>query len=315
MSKGFCTGGNMKSITIGPNEEGQRLDRFLSKYLNNSSRTNLFKLIRKKVFKVNGVKIKEDYFLKNGDILEIYLSDETLNSLVKEAAPIEAEDVDLDIIFEDDELLVVHKPKGLLTHPDQNEYKNTLSSKVQIYLRHLATRTFKPAPIHRLDKNTSGVVLFAKTYEALKKYNALMREREIHKYYICVVEGTVSQAGEVKGFLTKDEASNKVRLTSFDRDDSKLCHTLYKPIKNMGYFTLVEVELLTGRSHQIRASMAFIGHPIVGDVKYGAKKVKNVENQLLHGYKVCIGERTFSCDSEEINAFLTLHSPNGRWSE
>lgn len=302
----------MKQMTIGPNEEGQRLDRFLLKYFNNSTRTNIFKLIRKKVFKVNGVKIKEDYFLQLGDVLEIYLSDETFETLIKEVKLVPAEEVNLDIIFENDELLVVHKPKGLLTHPDQNEFKNTLSSKVQIYLKHLATRTFKPAPIHRLDKNTSGVVVFAKTYEALKKYNALMRERQIKKYYLCVVEGILKEAGEVEGYLTKDELKNKVVLTAQDRDDSKFCHTLYKPLKSFKGFTLVEVELLTGRSHQIRASMAYMDHPIVGDIKYGARKMKNVENQLLHGYKVCIGEHTFTCESLEIEDFVKQHSPNGR---
>ena len=294
----------MKAITIGKNEDGQRLDRFLLKYLNNSTRSNIFKLIRKKVFKVNGVKIKEDYFLKDGDLLEMFLSDETLASLMTEEVQATAEEADLDIIFEDDEILVVHKPKDLLTHPDKNEYKKTLASFVQIYLKHLATRTFKPAPIHRLDKNTSGVVVFAKTYDALKRYNEMMRERKIQKFYQCVVHGTVSQAGEVIGYLTKDEESNKVRLSAHSDDEGKYCHTKYRPLQRFDNYTLLEVELLTGRSHQIRASMAYINHPIVGDVKYGGRRMANVDNQLLHGYKVVIGDRSFSCESEDIQAFI-----------
>ncbi len=294
----------MKAITIGKNEDGQRLDRFLLKYLNNSSRSNIFKLIRKKVFKVNGVKVKEEYFLKEGDILEIFLSDETMDTLMTEEAPITAEEADLNIIYEDEELLVVHKPKDLLTHPDKNEYKKTLASFVQIYLKHLATRTFKPAPIHRLDKNTSGVVVFAKTYDALKRYNEMMRERQIQKYYQCIVHGRVAAAGEVLGYLTKDEESNKVKLMAHSDDEGKFCHTKFKPLQQLGNYTLLEVELLTGRSHQIRASMAYIGHPIVGDIKYGGRRINNVENQLLHGYKVVIGEHVFTCESEDIQSFI-----------
>lgn len=301
----------MKSLTIGKNEDGQRLDRFLLKYLNNSSRSNIFKLIRKKVFKVNGVKVKEEYFLKEGDVLEIFLSDETLAGLITEEAPVTAEEADLNIIYEDEEILVVHKPKDLLTHPDKNEYKKTLASFVQIYLKHLSTRTFKPAPIHRLDKNTSGVVVFAKTYDALKRYNEMMRNREIQKYYQCVVHGKVTEAGEVIGYLTKDEASNKVSLSAQSDDEAKYCHTKYRPMQQLGNYTLLEVELLTGRSHQIRASMAYIGHPIVGDSKYGGKRMKSVESQLLHGYKVVINDRSFTCESEEIQAFIN-DAPYGR---
>ncbi len=294
----------MKVIQIEKNEDGQRLDRFLMKYLNNSTRSNIFKLIRKKVFKVNGVKVKEEHFLKEGDMLEIYLSDETLATLIKEVKQVTAEKADLNILFEDDEILVVNKPSGLLTHPDQTEYKKTLASFVQIYLKHLATRTFKPAPIHRLDKNTSGIVIFAKTYDALKRYNEMMRQREISKYYKCVVHGNVKSAGEVIGYLTKDEESNRVTLMSESTDESKYCHTKYKPLKQIGGYTLLEVELLTGRSHQIRASMAYIDQPIVGDVKYGGRRHKNVKYQLLHGYKVIAGDKTFTCDSEEIEHFM-----------
>lgn len=304
LNKWKVRGKNMKVVHIGTNEDGQRLDRFLLKYLNNSSRSNIFKLIRKKVFKVDGVKLKEDYFLKAGDALEIYLSDETLASLMTELPQVTAEEADLDIVYEDDELLVVHKPAGLLTHPDKTEYKKTLSSFVQIYLKHLATRTFKPAPIHRLDKNTSGIVVFAKTYEALKRYNEEMRERNIHKYYQCVVRGVIREAGEVVGYLTKDEETNRVSLDLDEGDDAKYCHTKFKPLEVKGQFTLLEVELLTGRSHQIRASMAYIGHPIVGDVKYGGRRMKGASYQLLHGYKVVLGDREFTCESQAIAAFM-----------
>lgn len=306
----------MREILIGKNEAGQRLDRYLSKYLNNSNRNNIYKLIRKKVFKVNDVRMKsEDYFLVEGDVLKIFLSEETLETLIKEEKVYDADYVGLEIVFEDDDILIVNKPKGLLTHPDKNEYKDTLSSKVQMYLRHLSTRTFKPASIQRLDKNTSGLVMFCKNYDSLKKFNEMMRNRELDKYYIAVVEGVITEPGRVQGFLEKDEAKNKVVLRKDkNKDNDKYCDTKYKVIETIGgKYTLIEVQLLTGRAHQIRVSMSYIGHPIVGDSKYGAKSTKKVNNQLLHGYKLIINNESylnsgkqceFKCNSKEIEAFI-----------
>lgn len=295
----------MKRIDITKNESEQRLDRFLLKYFNNTNRNNIYKLIRKKVFKVNGKRItSEEYFLQENDVLEIFLSDESIDAMIKPFIPVKPEKIGLDIVYEDEEILVLNKPKGVLTHPDKTEYKNTLATMVHFYLRDLCTNTFRPAPVHRLDKNTSGVVIFAKTYESLKKYNALMRDREVEKFYICVVHGHLKKAGEVKGYLIKDEVANKVRIVSRDSDEAKFCHSKYKPLKQFGDFTLVEVELLTGRSHQIRASMQLIGHPIVGDLKYGGQRVDGLNNQLLHSNKIVIQSRTFEAESMEINEFI-----------
>ena len=295
----------MKKIDITKNESEQRLDRFLLKYFNNTNRNNIYKLIRKKVFKVNGKRItSEEYFLQENDVLEIFLSDESIDAMIKPFIPVKPEKIGLDIVYEDEEILVLNKPKGVLTHPDKTEYKNTLATMVHFYLRDLCTNTFRPAPVHRLDKNTSGVVIFAKTYESLKKYNALMRDREVEKFYICVVHGHLRKAGEVKGYLIKDEVQNKVRIVSRDSDEAKFCHSKYKPLKQFGDFTLVEVELLTGRSHQIRASMQLIGHPIVGDLKYGGQRVDGLNNQLLHSNKIVIQSRTFEAESMEINEFI-----------
>lgn len=295
----------MRKIIIGEDAANQRLDRYLSKYLNNTTRSNIFKLIRKKVFKVNGARIKdEDYFLHLGDVLEIYLAEDTLEALIKPIEVVKPENSGLDIVYEDEEILVVNKPKGLLTHPDKEEFKNTLATKVQYYLKHLCTATFRPAPVHRLDKNTSGLVIFAKTYSALKRMNETMRERQIEKFYLCVVEGRLHEAGEVKGYLVKDEVKNRVKILKNDSDEAKFCHTKYKPLKQFEGYTLVEVQLLTGRSHQIRATMQSVGHPIVGDVKYGAKRRKDVPNQLLHSYKLIFNGETFEASSKEISAFI-----------
>jgi 23S rRNA pseudouridine955/2504/2580 synthase len=297
----------MRKIEITSNEAEQRLDRFLVKYLNDTTKTNIFKLIRKKRIKVNGKRAEEKYFLKLGDEVQIHLHEDAIDELIKPIVEMSAEEVNLDIVYEDDALLVVNKPIGLLTHPDKSEYKNTLASKVQVYLKHLGTRTFKPASIQRLDKNTSGLVMFGKTYESLKKYNELMRERAIHKYYQTIVHGEVKTAGEVKGYLMKDEDKNKITISQREQESSKYVHTKFRPLETNGLYTLLEVELLTGRTHQIRGSMAYIGHPIVGDVKYGGRRVGKARSQLLHAYKVVLEDKVFEKESEVIKDFMAHH--------
>lgn len=294
----------MKRIVIEENEMEQRLDRFLCKYLNNTTKTNVFKLIRKKRIKVNGKKVTENYFLQYGDVLDIILHPSAIEELIKAETVYEASDVNLDIVYEDDEILVVNKPVGLLTHPDQNEYKRTLATAVQLYLKDLCTRTFKPASIQRLDKNTSGLVLFGKTYESLKKYNALMRERKIKKFYLAVVSGKPMAVGEIKGYLTKDEKKNKIYISNEDSDASKYIHTKYRMLKSNGKYSLLEVELLTGRTHQIRGSLSYIGHPIIGDVKYGGTVSTGHQSQLLHAYKLTVEDNTFEKESDDIKVFV-----------
>lgn len=297
----------MKRITVTENEMEQRLDRFLCKYLNDTTNTNIFKLIRKKRIKVNGKRVNEKYFLKFGDEIDILLHPNAIEEMMKPETVYTASDVELDIVYEDDDILVVSKPAGLLTHPDQKEYKKTLSTAVQLYLKDLCTRTFKPASIQRLDKNTSGLVLFGKTYDALKKYNLLMRERAIGKFYLTIVSGQPKAEGEVQGFLLKDEVKNKIQISKTEKPDSKMVHTKFKVLKTSGEYSLLEVELLTGRSHQIRGSLAYIGHPIVGDLKYGDKSNIGYRFQLLHAYKMTIGDQVFEQNSEEIKKFIVKY--------
>lgn len=295
----------MRELKITENEAGQRLDRFLTKYLNGAGRGTVYKLLRKKTFKVNGKRTTNgETFLKEGDTVTVYLSEETLAELMRPVQRRSAQSAGLNILYEDDDILVVNKPRGLLTHPDSGEYAHTLATYVQQYLAHLCTHTFRPAPVHRLDKNTSGVVVFAKTYPALKRYNALMRSREVEKVYLCVVHGILKTPGSVIGYLTKDAEKNRVRLSQSPGSGGKRCHTEYTPVRTAGPFTLVSVTLLTGRSHQIRASMQAIGHPIVGDLKYGGRAVSGVTGQLLHHRRMTVDGHVFEADAPEIESFL-----------
>lgn len=293
----------MREVIISSNEKDQRLDRFLLKYLNDSTRGNIYKMLRKKLIKVNGERKEPEYFLVEGDNLQIYLSEETLSTLMKEEKVFESEELDLEIIYEDEEILIVDKPYGLLTHPDQTEYTNTLSTKVLKYLKPYCTRTFKPASIQRLDKNTSGLVIFCKTYDALKKYNEWMRDRKIDKYYIAVIHGVMKEPQEIKGFLVKDSELNKVTIFNDEVPESKAVHTSIKPLETKRGFTLVEIQLFTGRSHQIRASLELIDHSIVGDVKYGGRKLLGATTQLLHAYKVVVDSKTYRSDKNRVFDF------------
>jgi 23S rRNA pseudouridine955/2504/2580 synthase len=210
----------------------------------------------------------------------------------------------LDIVFENEESLILNKPAGLLTHPDKTEYKNTLATRVYLYLQHVATRSFKPAPVHRLDKNTSGLVLFCKTPDALKHYNELMREHGIRKIYQCVVEGAIAKPGEIKGYLTKDPALNKVQFTlQAVSASSQAVHTLYRPCGVKQELTWLEVELHTGRTHQIRACLAAIGHPVIGDTKYGGRKRQGITTQLLHAYKLILENQVYEKEFPRIREF------------
>lgn len=291
----------MKQYTVDQQASDQRLDRYLGKLYPKAAKGEIQKWIRTKKVKVNGQKAEISSRLLVGDQLDIYLPDELLDKLKLERVIVDPGKIGLDIVYEDDDILVVDKPWGLLTHPDATEYKQTLATKVQYYLQHLATPTFKPSSVNRLDKNTSGLVLFCKNYESLKLYNALMRDHKIEKRYVAIVEGDLRSRRTIKGYLVKDEAKNKVMLLSQNRDNAKAVLTVVEPIAHRGGYTKVSIDLKTGRSHQIRASLSAIGHPIIGDSKYGGHKYKGVTTQVLHAYRLKVGDKIFEKSSQYLD--------------
>ena len=277
----------MKEIKITKNEEGQRLDRFLKKYLNKANQSFIHKMIRKKNIKVNGSKAGPDIVLKTDDTVQLYLSDETIDKF-RDKKTLQKTDIHFDIIYEDDNILVVNKPIGLSTQPDKTGKKN-LVDEIKVYLdakEENISFTFKPAVCNRLDKNTSGLVIAAKNYDALKQTNKAIRERKIRKYYMAKVHGIIKDDLELKDYLIKKDNKNMVKIINEYRENSKSVITYAHPLKREGKYTWLEVEIETGRAHQIRAHLASIGHPIAGDKKYGKKD--NEKYQVLHAYKLLL---------------------------
>ena len=288
----------MIRITVGKNEDNQRLDRFLRKYLKSAPLSFIYKLIRKDV-KINGKRAREDYMLAGGDEIVIYMNPEELNAYrpVKETVSSRRQ---FKIAYEDENILAAEKPFGLLTHGDKTEKKRHLANQVISYLTEKGEynprteRIFTPAPANRLDRNTTGLVLFGKNSESLRELNRMIREKGyVSKYYITIVKGNMRKPLILKDKMEKDSATNTVKVKSADEESGKLMETIARPIAAVPGYTLLEVELITGRTHQIRAQLAKAGYPIIGDAKYGSQNVNRMietkyglSTQFLHAYKL-----------------------------
>ncbi|MDD5937695.1 MAG: RluA family pseudouridine synthase [Clostridiales bacterium] len=286
----------MREFTIGKNDAGQRLDRWLGKAVPLLPAPLAQKYIRLKRVKVNGKGSRRDVRLQAGDLLQLYINDEFFDTPAEDNAFLSVFKPQLDIVYEDDQIIVCNKRPGLLCHADEHEYVSTLITHIQAYLyqkREWSPRwenSFTPALCNRIDRNTGGLVIAAKTAEALRIMNDKIRDREISKFYLAAVVGKLLPPdGELRGFLLKDENKKQVAVYKKPVPGGKSAVTRYRTLKVKNGLSLVECELLTGRTHQIRAQFAAAGHPLLGDGKYGRRSDNQRagrRGQALWSYKL-----------------------------
>ena len=298
MSPVCCIILSMINVTITKNDGGQRLDRFMKKYLREAPLSLIYRMIRKDV-KVNGKRSRIETVLAEGDILSIYISDEELKALTGGKNKQETAKKQFDIVYEDDNILIADKPFGLLTHGDSREKKKTLVNQVRGYLESSGAysedeKTFRIASANRLDRNTTGLVVFGKTAAATKALNQGFSDKEaVEKYYVTIAAGTIGEEMTISGELLKDETKNISRVAEEVTEEGRTAETVVTPVKTGNGYTLAEVRLLTGRTHQIRVHMAWAGFPLIGDAKYGDREVNRkikeetgISTQLLHACRL-----------------------------
>ncbi len=310
---------SMKQFYVQQNEAGQRLDKLLAKLLNKAPKSFIYKMLRKKNITLNGKKADGSEKLEVSDEIKLFLSDETIDQF---SEPIKTTEVEghLEVLYEDQHILIVNKPLGVLS---QKADKDDVSMVEHVISYMLSTKqiskeqlmSFKPGICNRLDRNTTGVLIAGKSLLGLQQMAKLLQSRSLDKYYLCIVKGIIENKKRIEGYLSKDEEKNQVKVYQKQVENTEYICTEYEPIayskgmqknsnkvspaKNQeidevqGSFTLLEVKLITGRSHQIRAHLASIGHPIIGDFKYGNQKTNhyfkkkyNLSHQLLHSYRM-----------------------------
>ncbi|MBQ8663662.1 MAG: RluA family pseudouridine synthase [Eubacterium sp.] len=304
----------MKEFVIKPHEAGQKLDKYLAKVLSEAPKSFLYKMLRKKNIVLNDKKADGHEVLAASDSIKIYFSDETFEKFANKAfvnndsveqknnTKLSKKKADSSllptILFEDEHILLLNKPAGLLSQKAKPEDYSANDFVIDYMLEsgqltEEDMRTFKPSICNRLDRNTSGLLIAGKTMVGLQKMAAALKDRDMEKYYLCLVKGKIKKPQHLKGYLLKDEKSNKVTVKKEAFAGADSIETSYEPVEYYGDTTLLLVHLITGRSHQIRAHLASIGHPILGDYKYGEKaindqlkKATGVSSQLLHAYRL-----------------------------
>ena len=293
----------MQKYIVNDNESGQTLEKYVKKVLKNAPLSFIYKLFRKKDIKVNGHWEKEKYIVNSGEEVSIYVSDEQLEEFKKKYDFTPNNTIESWILYEDNNVLFINKPRGVLVQKDENYNEKPLDQLVIEYLMYKGEYdpqndlAFKPGPAHRIDRNTSGIVIFGKNHDALAYLFELFQKHElIGKHYICLVCGDISKEGTVDVPLRKNFDTKKVVVAPLSRG-AKTAKTVYHPIERFGDFTLLDITLITGRTHQIRVHMSYIRHHVVGDGKYGDFKINNMiekeygfKNQFLHASEVHFGQ-------------------------
>ena len=291
----------MRKIVVTEKEAGQRLDKFLGKYMSKAPKSFFYKMFRKKNIKLNGSKAEGSEKLQPQDEITLYLSDETIASFSEEVKVVNVK-AELDILYEDTNLLILNKAAGVLSQKAQKD-DVSLVEHITAYLLESGQLTkeqlksFHPGVCNRLDRNTSGIIIAGKTLLGLQKMSELLKSRNIDKYYQCIVKGKVTEKQLVKGYLTKNRSHNKVQITTVPSEGADFIQTEYEPLCATEEFTLLKVKLYTGKSHQIRAHLQSLGHPVIGDGKYGdaqlnkrLRKEYKLKHHLLHSWQLTLPE-------------------------
>ncbi len=286
----------MRILTIGKNDAGQRLDKFLTKALPGLPFSMMYKDIRTKKIKVNRKRAEVNQILLAGDEIQLFIKEEFFDLPEKDEGALASIKPKLSIVYEDENIMLLNKRPGVLVHEDTAGGENTLILHIKAYLYQkgeydpAAEQSFAPALCNRIDRNTGGIVVAAKNAEALREMNDKIKAGELSKFYLCAVHGRMAKKAEtLTGYLRKDSTSNMVKVADKPFPGSKQILTRYNLVAERGGNSLLEVELLTGRTHQIRAHMAHIGHPLMGDGKYGQnkqEKSRGYKFQALYAYRL-----------------------------
>ena len=305
----------MREITIDRREAGQRFDKYLKKYLSQAGSGFIYKMLRKKNITLNGSKASGNEILSEGDVVKMFFSEETFEKFTNVSGQdsietdrqlaIDIKEVKGDktivcgryqvaILYENDDVIFFNKPAGLLSQGD-GKGDISLVDILTAYIKRFTCADngpsgYRPGICNRLDRNTSGVVAAGKSVRGLQELSEIIKHRNVTKLYVCLVEGKVTEGKHLKGYLTKDTDKNKVTLSAYETENSSYVETIYRPVRSNGRVTMLEVELITGKTHQIRAHMAHTGHPIVGDKKYGSAVKSGSGFQMLHANKMVFGE-------------------------
>ncbi len=273
----------MRQIEINANQSGQRFDKFLQKYMREATKSFIYKMLRKKNITLNGKKAQGNEKLEPGDKVVLFFSEETLEKFCGgQPRKKEGKKAAFPILYEDEQILLINKPAGLLSQKAKPE-DVSLVELVQQYVG--CEPGFSPGICNRLDRNTSGIVVAGKTLPALQKMSELFRMREVEKYYLTIVKGAMTETKEVEGYLLKDAKTNKVTVYREEKKGSSYIRTGYEPLVTTREMTLLRVHLMTGKPHQIRSHLSSLGHPVLGDAKYGGAHPQ-IKYQLLHAYEL-----------------------------